>query len=161
MKTYRILGLLGIISSLAILPYMLKSNVDTTQPTLVTSALGLIFQLGCLCSALGLFQMSAAGNGIAGKIILLIQITLHALAAIFQVLEYQQLGAGSLFWTITDIGWPLGFLFMLITGGAVAWAGQWTGWRRSVPLLCGLPIVIAGLAGGVTSEQVATLLFPG
>ena len=161
MKTYRILGMLGIISSLAILPYMLKSNVDSTQPTLVTSLLGLIFQLGCLCSALGLFQMHAAGNGIAGKIILLIQMTLHALAAIFQVLEYQQLGAGSLFWTITDIGWPLGFLFMLITGGAVAWAGQWTGWRRFVPVLCGLPIVIAGLAGGVTSEQVATLLFPG
>ena len=63
MKTYRILGVLGMISSLVILPYMLKSNVDSTPPTLVTSALGLIFQLGCLCSALGLFQMRAAGNG--------------------------------------------------------------------------------------------------
>jgi len=161
MKTYRILGVLGMISSLVILPYMLKSSVDSTPPTLITSALGLIFQLGCLCSAISMFQVGAAGHNMAGKIILLVQMLLHTLAALFQVLEYQQLGVGSLLWTMTDIGWPLGFLFMLITGSAVAWAGQWTGWRRFVPVLCGLPIVIAGLAGAVTSEQVATLLFPG
>lgn len=160
MKTYRILALLGILSSFMILPYMMNSMEGNTQPTLFTSALGLIFQLGCVSSAIGMFQSRATGNSVAGKAVLVIQIVLHSLASIFQVIEYQQLGMGTLLWTITDIGWPLGFFFMLITGSVVAGVGRWTGWRRIVPLLCGLPIVIAGLAGGVASEQVATLLFP-
>ena len=159
MKTYRILGMLSIISSLAILPYMLKSNVDTTQPTLVTSLLGLIFQLGCLCSALGLFQMHAAGNGSAGKIILLVQMTLHALAAIFQVLEYQQLGMDSLLWTITDIGWPLGFLFMLVTGGAVIRARRLQGWQRYVALSCAFPLPVTMLSGALIGEEIGGYLF--
>jgi len=161
MKSYRIFGLLGILSSLVILPYMMNSMAGDTQPTLLTSVLGLIFQLGGVCSAIGMYQTRATGNSVAGKTVLIIQIVLHSLASIFQVIEYQQLGVGSLLWTIIDIGWPFGFLFMWITGSVVAGVGRWTGWRRIVPLLCGLPIVIAALAGGVASEQVAELLFPG
>ena len=43
MKSYRIFGLLGILSSLVILPYMMNSMAGDTQPTLLTSVLGLIF----------------------------------------------------------------------------------------------------------------------
>ena len=121
MKSYRIFGLLGILSSLVILPYMMNSMAVDTQPVLLTSVLGLIFQLGGVCSAIGMYQTHATGNRVAGKTILII---FHSLASLFQVIEYQQLGVDSLLWNITDIGWPLGFFFMLITGSVVIGIGR-------------------------------------
>jgi hypothetical protein len=85
--------------------------------------------------------------------------TLHTLAMIFQVLEYQQIGEGSLLFTITDIAWPLGFLFMLVTGTAVIRARRWSGWRRYLPLCCALPLPLTMISGGFIGMEIAGYIF--
>ncbi len=158
MNSQRLLGLLGMIASPLFLFYVLFS--DPGEPyTLLGALLGLFFQLGCLSSVLGLWVIRATGNGVGGRNMLGVQMILHMLAAIFQLLEYRQIGVDGIFFTITDIAWPLGFLFMLVTGGAVIRARRWLGWRRFLPILCALPFPVAMLSGGLVGEQMMAMIF--
>ncbi len=163
MHTHRYWGLLGMLAS----PFMLLfAAADTTgnETTLWMAVLGLIFQLGALSSLIGLFLTEATGSHLPGKLIIFIQMTLTSLAALFQILEYAKIGIGSLVWTVTDLSWPFGFLFMFVTGGAVLAAGRWTGWRRWVPILCALPLpatMLTGMLAAGDVERFAFLFFGG
>ncbi|MFN8441625.1 MAG: hypothetical protein U0175_12675 [Caldilineaceae bacterium] len=157
MNTQRLFGLLGMICSPLFLIYSLTTGLQET--TLLGSTLGLLFQFGCLCCAIGLLAERATGDGMVGRSILFVQMTLHTLAMIFQVLEYKQIAVDSLLFTITDIAWPLGFLFMLVTGTAVIRAQRWLGWRRYVPVLCALPLPVTMLAGGLVGMEIGGYLF--
>ena len=108
---------------------------------------------------MGLFVLRATGNGIGGRSILVVQMLLHSLASIFQILEYRQIAVDSIFFTITDIAWPLGFLFMLVTGIGVIRARRWLGWRRFVPLLCAVPFPIAMFSRSLVGEHGVGLVF--
>ena len=157
MNTQRLFGLLGMIGSPLFLLYVLSSSAD--EVTLLGSTLGLLFQLGCLCSVTGLFLARATGDSLISRSILVLQMILHTLAMLFQVLEYQQIAQDSTFFMITDIAWPLGFLFMLITGSAVIRAQRWLGWRRFLPLLCAFPLPIAMLSGGLLGQDAVGFIF--
>lgn len=157
MNTQRLFGLLGMLCSPCFLVYVLTTGMN--ESTLLGAILGLLFQFGCLCSVLGLYVTRAAGDSAISKGILYFQMTLHTLAMLLQVLEYQQIGLDSVFYLITDIAWPLGFLFMLVTGGAVIRAQRWLGWRRFLPLLCALPLPLTMASGAVIGMDLAGYLF--
>lgn len=163
MHTHRYLGLLGMLAS----PFMLlfaAADTPGDETTVWMALWGLIFQLGALVSLIGLFLTEATGSHLPGKLIIGVQMTLTSLAALFQILEYAKIGIGSLVWTITDLSWPFGFVFMFVTGGAVLAAGRWTGWRRWMPLLCALPLpatMLTGMLAAGDVERFAILVFSG
>jgi hypothetical protein len=161
MNAQRTLGLFGMITSPLLLLYLL-----TDQPTagaefsLLGSILGLIFQVGCLATVGGLLLSGAAGNGRVSRSLLVVQMVLHTLAAIFQIREYlYPANATDGLWVITDIAWPLGFLWMFVTGTVVLRARRWAGWRRFAPLLCGLPLPLSILISSVAGEGVMVYTF--
>lgn len=157
MNSQRFFGLLGLIASPLFLVYVMTTGLQET--TLLGSALGLLFQLGCLACAAGLFVTRATGDSAVSRGILLVQMTLHTLAAIFQVLEYKGLAQDTIFYTITDIAWPLGFLFMLVTGSAVIRARRLQGWQRYVALACAFPLPVTMLSGAFLGEELGGYLF--
>lgn len=158
MNTQRILGLVGMLTSPFFLVYVLTSDPQESY-TLLGALFGLVFQLGCLSSVSGLFAVRATGNGIGGRTVLVVQMILHTLAALFQILEYRQIGVDNILFTITDIAWPLGFLFMLVTGGAVIRARRWLGWRRFLPILCAVPLPVAMFSRPLGGEQLVGMIF--
>lgn len=157
MNAQRFFGLLGMIASPLFLVYVMTTGMNET--TLLGSTLGLLFQLGCLACAAGLFVTQATGDSAVSRGILVMQMTLHTLAAIFQVLEYKGIAQDSLFFTITDIAWPLGFFFMLVTGGAVIRARRLQGWQRYVALACAFPLPVTMLSGALIGEELGGYLF--
>ena len=157
MNSQRIFGLLGMMASPLFLVYVLTTGMNET--TLLGSTLGLLFQLGCLACAAGLFVTRATGDSAVSRGLLVVQMTLHTFAAIFQVLEYKGIAQDTLFYTITDIAWPLGFLFMLVTGGAVIRARRLQGWQRYVALSCAFPLPVTMLSGALIGEEIGGYLF--
>jgi hypothetical protein len=163
MNTQRILGLFGMITSPLMLLYLMTDTPTAgAEFGLLGSSLGMMFQLGCLASVGGLLLSGAAGTGRVSRSLLTVQMVLHSLAAIFQIREYlNPADAGAGLWVITDIAWPLGFLWMFVTGTVVLRARRWEGWRRFAPLLCGLPLPLSILISIVAGEGVMVYTFGG
>lgn len=61
---------------------------------------------------------------------------------------------------VSDLAWPLSMLLTLIVGVTAFFAGQPWGWRRVVPLFCGLGLPVAIILGIVFGEAVMQLSFP-
>lgn len=119
----------------------------------VTAALGLIFVLGWICSAIGLRLLKATGTGTAAKALFLCQMALLSLAASQQVqdLIFKRPEENGLIYFASDLAWPLSMMLMLVVGIFILKAGVWRGWRRLPALICGLSLpalIIASAAYG-------------
>jgi hypothetical protein len=125
---------------------------DNMNPVIIGTA-SMVFMLGWLCTNLWMQQVQAAGTGLAGRIVLGIQFVGLLLAFLFGLFEATAwLGEEHPLFIITDMAWPLSMVFMLVVGGFIVAAKRLQGWRRFVPVLAPLWLVIA-LALGNTAES--------
>lgn len=159
-------GTIGMIFS----PMLLVSLIidifltDIPHRAQISSAFQLLYLSGWMCSAVGIRAQRAAGKGIGGGIIFVVQIIGLLLAMGLNVIEISQANPDStgLIYQITDAAWPLSHLFMLVVGVAVVRAKIWRGWRRVTPFVCGsallLMIPFALLLGQAKSAPVFGLL---
>jgi hypothetical protein len=123
--------------------------------------LPLCFLVGWACAAIGLRRDRATGRGHAGGRLFALQLLLLGLAMLQQVQDLR-LAVGErsgAFYGLTDAAWPLSMLLMLAVGAAVARAREWVGWRRWVPLACGLGLPVAAVAGALLGRPAMTALF--
>lgn len=133
----RLLGVLGMTGA----PAFLGISQHVTQGELGPQLLMLAYVVGWLCSAVGLRRLRAAGNGRGARILTGVQLAGLTLAGLQIVQDIAgQRPLGSIFYTITDVAWPVSHLFMLVVFAAVWRARVWTGWRRWTPLAGGLVI---------------------
>lgn len=135
----RTLGLLGMLGS----PFMaFLLQADGVFENYKASALGGIFSLlymtGWLCSIIGLYRLQATGTRPLGKGILYMQILFLLLGEAWNVYSIIQPGAPTKLYWMLDMFWPLSNIFMFVTGLAVFFARQFTGWKRFVTLFAGL-----------------------
>jgi hypothetical protein len=131
----RLLGLLGMVFSPFFL-VMITSDTDGQGNLVRVGAFaGLLFTIGWFCNVLGLLQLRATGKRLPGKILLGVELVGVTLAAIFQVFEFTGFGEGTIFFTITDIAWPLSMVTLLIIGITIAIIGGLRGAARFVPIL--------------------------
>ncbi|GAB2588049.1 hypothetical protein [Spirosoma areae] len=103
-----------------------------------TGVWGLIYITAWMGSIVALQRMGAAGTSRLGRVlpkIMLCTLTVANLSNVWQLIAPTH--KSTLFWTL-DICWPLSNVLMLIFGIAVVAANQLRGWKRFVPLLCGL-----------------------
>ena len=132
----RLLGLLGMIFSPGLLTLNLSSLAEPQSGLARFGAfVGLLFTIGWFSNVLGLLRLQATGKRLPGKILLGVELLGITLAAIFQILEFSGFGEGTVFYTITDIAWPLSMLTLLIIGITVAIIGGLRGAARFVPVI--------------------------
>ena len=122
--------------------------VQGRENAIITGIASMIFMLGWICTNVGMRHMQAAGTGKWGRAVLLIQLVGLVLAFSFGFFEATGLlGRDSIIFNATDAAWPLSMLWMLVVGITVIVAKRLTGWRRFVPVLCPLWLLLA-LGGG-------------
>ena len=114
----------------------------------ITGIASMIFMAGWICTNTGMRRMQAAGTGKWERTVLLIQLAGLVLAFLFGFFEATGLlGRDSVIFNVTDAAWPLSMLWMLVVGVTVIAANRLSGWRRVVPILCPLWLLLA-LGGG-------------
>jgi hypothetical protein len=165
----RLLGILGMAGA----PWMLVDFIenglyDRFKNTAASGVHNLLFITGCMCSVFGLYYLKATGTNKAGKIVLIIQLTLLALANCWNIYEIINPDSPEQVFFILGLFWPAGCLFLVITGIFIIRAKRLTGWRAAVPLLAGLwfPIMAllslffkTGLTGLILSGAYAAVVF--
>jgi hypothetical protein len=159
----RTLGTLAMICAPAMLVEALVPG-GSELPIVVGTA-SMVFMAGSLCSQIGLWRVAATGTHWWGRAVLGIQIALVSLAFLFGLFEATSLvGEENLLFIITDMAWPISMLFMLVVGITAAVVGRLAGWRRFVPLLCGLAFplsILLTMVGGLDmqSDAVGLIFF--
>jgi hypothetical protein len=63
------------------------------------------------------------------------------------------------FYRADDAAWPFSMLFMVVIGAVVASKKGWHGWRRWIPLTCGLGLPLMMLTMFVAGRHAASMLF--
>jgi len=134
----KILGIIGIIGA----PWMLIDFInnglyDRFVMTSASGARNLIFMTGWICSVLGLYKIHQPAMGKGQKIIFIIQLVLLCLANIWNIAEIINPLSTSQMVLLLNFSWPLGGLFMIVTGIAVIKANQMNGWKKYMALLTG------------------------
>jgi hypothetical protein len=120
----------------------------------ITGIASMVFMVGWICSNIGMQRMQATGIGGWGHAVLIIQLVGLVLAFLFGFFEATGLlGRDSVIFNVTDAAWPLSMLWMLVVGITVIAANRLSGWRRVVPLLCPLWLLVA-LGGGAVLGDV-------
>ena len=139
-QTTQLLGTLGIVGAPLLFIENALFGFGAQESAGPFALLGMLYMLGWLCSIVGLWRLSATGAGIIGKAILAIMMVGLALAAVNNLILATSPAPDreSLLFIVTDLAWPLSHLYMLVVGIAVAVARRLAGWRRWMPLLCGL-----------------------
>jgi hypothetical protein len=154
-----LLGLLGMIGAPMMLIFFMFGNTDGSAPKTLEERLicltGVFYMGGWICSAVGMRRLRVTGNGLGGKIVFIIQITLLSLALLYSVMEaggYNFLNGGLLF-AIADAGYPFSHLFMNVVGIFVVRAKVWQGLPKFAPFPVGiaLPVTLALMALGYVS----------
>lgn len=122
--------------------------------------LGIIYLIGFLSSAVGLRLLRATGKGTIAILLFGIQIIGLSVAACQNILQLiGRADANSEFFQVADAGWPFSHVFLIVIGIAVLFARVWRGWRRFIPLLCGLALPVAIGAGAVGGQEALGLVF--
>jgi hypothetical protein len=154
----RLLGLLGMAFSPFFL-VMITSDTDAQGNLVRVGAFGgLLFTISWFCNVLGLLQLRATGQRLPGKILLGVELVGVTLAAIFQVLEFTGFGEGTIFYTITDIAWPLSMLTLLIIGITIAIIGGLRGAARFVPIIAPIWLPLSILSSMAFGEQASLII---
>lgn len=159
----RALGTFGMLAS----PLMLVSMFiymtygDEANGNRLASVAQIFYIFGWICSATAMRSQRITGDGAAAKIVFVVQMILLTLAALLNVQEiiFGKLDALSFLFIVTDAGYPLSHLFMLVVGGFVLKAKVWRDWRRFAPLLCGLALPATMLAGAFLPREAGGMLF--
>jgi hypothetical protein len=154
----RLLGLLGMVLSPCFFVMITGDTNAQGNLTRVAAFAGLLFTIGWFCNVLGLFQLRATGTRLAGRILLGVELVGVVLAAIFQIFEFTGFAAGTIFFTITDIAWPLSMVTLLIIGITIAIIGGLRGAARFVPIIAPIWLPVGILSGMLFSEQVSMVL---
>jgi len=131
------LGIIGIAGAPFMLIDAISKNFDELVHTSISGVYNLIYISAWMCSMVALFRMQAAGKGVFGKIILIIQLIFLCLANCWNIYEIVAPGANTSLYNQLDLFWPVSNFFMLITAIAVAFSKELKGWKRYAPLLCG------------------------
>ncbi|WP_420150489.1 hypothetical protein [Spirosoma sp.] len=145
----KLLGTLALIGA----PFLcINTYIHVPDPdahVYVTDSLSGFFDLlyisGWLCSILALRRIGAAGHDRFGRIILQVSIVSLVLANIWNVYEIILPNHNTTLYYVLDCFWPLSNVIMLGVGIAVIRAKKLAGWKRYVPLLCGLWLPITAL----------------
>jgi len=158
----RLLGILGMVGAPMLLMEGIYTGFQRQETDQLIGVLGLVYTIGWFCSLIGLRRLNATGSRAIGKGILVVQLVGVALAIGWALIYVANPNPNkeSLVYTITDLAWPLSHVFMLVVGIAALVAGRLRGWQRFTPLLCGLALpvaIIAGIAGG---ESASGYVFP-
>ena len=140
---HRALGLIGMVTSPFLFLSFAANGFNDGTSNQLGAALGLVFTIGWFCNVLGLQGLGAAGRRLPARILLGVELVGVILAAIFQVYEFAAPDSTAVFYTITDIAWPLSMLLLLITGIVVAVARVFEGWLRFTPLIAALWLPLA------------------
>lgn len=143
---HRVLGLLGMLGAPAtiIFTWAPPAKTDLTANLLMTAYLA-----GWACSVVGMRRLRATGSGTGARVLFAIQLLGLSLAACQQLQDQtSSRPLGDAFYFASDMAWPFSHVFMLVIFAAVWRARVWTGWRRWVPLACGLalPVTLAAAA---------------
>lgn len=122
---------------------------DPNAHVYVTDSLSGFFDLlyisGWLCSIVGLRRIGAMGHDRFGRIITVLSLGSLILANIWNVYEMILPNHNTWLYYALDSFWPISNVVMIGVGIAVIRAKKLAGWKRYVPLLCGLwlPVTIA------------------
>jgi hypothetical protein len=155
----RVLGTIGMLASPMLLVQGLGAPPQESSGPVgsLIGAVGLVYLVGWACSLVGMRQLGVMGDTAGARATYAVQLTLVLIATVFSVQETVYGSPERVPFPILDLAWPLGHTFMLVTGAFVLKAGVWTGWRRFVPLVCGLkiPLLIALVAAGLPAPVTA------
>lgn len=152
----RALGALGMVAAPAFFVQWIADGPFAAAaapqgPDLRRSLFDLLYLAGFMASAVALRRLRATGSGRGAAVLFAVQMLGLALAA---TQDLQDLAGvrplGGAFYAASDVAWPLSHVLMLVVFAAVWRARVWTGWRRWVPLACGLvlPTMLAAAAIG-------------
>jgi hypothetical protein len=157
----RLLGTLGMLGSPMLLVEGLLYRFQQRDTDQLIAVLGLLFVGGWICSVLGLRTLKATGTGVLGKAVLVVQLIGLALAGLWAIIHIVNPNpdTGNILYAVADAAWPLSVIFMIVVGIATLIAKRLPGWQRLTPLLCGLALPVAILAGMVAGEQAGAVAF--
>jgi hypothetical protein len=152
----RTLGIIAMICAPAMLVEVLLNG--NNQNPLITGVASMVFMAGWLCANMGMQQLHAAGRRYGGRTVLRIQWVGLLLAFLFGLFEATGwIGEENPLFLITDMAWPLSMLFMFVVGGYVIIAKRLPGWRRFVPMLCPVWLLLTIALGD--NQQAALIGF--
>ncbi len=151
----KVLGAIAMVCS----PALLVEGIITrgeNNPVVIGIA-SMVFMFGWLCSNTAMRRMRAAGTGLWGRIVLLIQFVGITMAFFFGFFEATGLlGGESIVFNITNAAWPLSMIWMFLPVGiTVIFAKRLPGWRRFVPMLCGSWLLLGIVAMLVLGQGAA------
>ena len=154
----RLLGIVCLIGASCFALHLLYPP-DATQSLALqwgSDLLGIVYLLGWMAAVLGLRHLKAMGNSKPKRVIYGVMLGLLSLAMISNLVE--PFAAGTLLYqNLLDPSWPLSQLLFLLIGLAVVRYHFLPGWKRFVPLLCGLWFPSALLWSLALGEQGAQL----
>jgi hypothetical protein len=126
----------------------------------VASALGMLYLIGWIASAVAMRRLRVTGAGAFGRVVFIVQLAGLSLALVFNALEMARANPDTLFFRVADIAWPASHIFMLVVGALVLAARVWRGWRSWTPVLCGLALPVFFFAARpLLGGEVAGFLF--
>jgi hypothetical protein len=154
----RTLGTLAMMCAPALLVEAILTGGE--ERPLVIGLASMVFMAGWICSNTVMRRTQAAGTGRWGRAVLLVQLVGLVLACLFGLFEATGLiGDDNPVFVATDLAWPLSMLWMLVVGITVVVAKRMSGWRRFVPLLCGLWLPLGIPLEAALGEQAGSIMF--
>jgi hypothetical protein len=137
------------------------SGFGPPAPTRLNAALGLLFVVGWVISLVAMRRARATGRGAAAAVLFGVQAIGLGLAAMQQIQDfiYSNAPPRTTFYALCDAAWPVSMLLMIVAGIFTAAARILTGWRRWIPLLCGLGLPAMFALMPVLGGQKAVLFF--
>ena len=158
----KILGAIGILGA----PWMFIDFVsnglyDRFVTTSASGIRGLVFMVGWICSIIGLYKLGAMGHKQWQKNIMIVQIVLLCLGAIWCVYEIFGPTSNSPIYFWLNFSWPVSGCFMVVTGIVILRANRFKSWTRYMPLLASLWFPQTILIYLIGSNSMGLIIFSG
>lgn len=137
------------------------SNKLKTITGQLLSFTGVLYLAGWIAGVIGLRELRLIGTGVGSRSVFIVQIALLGLGLIYSVMEvmgYSTVNGGLVF-KITDVGYPLGHLWMIVVGITALLVKTWTGASKFAPLIVGLALPVSVLVGMRTGFTGGLMLF--
>ena len=132
------------------------------QPSSLTGVFSFLYMTGWMCSILALYRLKAAGDGVIGKSILMIQLVMLTLGELWNVYAMFQPNATTTLFKTLDLFWPISNGFMLVTGLVIIRAKKLHGWKPYIPFAAGLWLPLSfGLIQAYSGGNTLIMLISG